>query len=250
VCPGRFTATYLLLLAIQRGAEAQAAAVDWILARDWPQGAAGAEGAAGGRGDAPGGSPQPGRAPTPAEAGEDSSVDTAQLLGREAADALSLADTASSRVKQAARYQAAMAGDAGVQQPGDAAAAAAVNMQERVEQVLRNLASLAATGPVGMPVDAGNAGFLRELRAITGLPESFLNVYVHELRAAAYMVRDWAGQPGWGPPCDCAVPPPCGVHELDTCSAHHDSGHCGDMHSSAACQVFFACVPQRINLCM
>jgi hypothetical protein len=103
VCPGRFSATYLLLLGVQRGTEAQAAAVDWILARDWPQGAGGEGGDASGPIDLTGSSPKHSGNST----GDSSSLDTQQVLGGAAAEAMRLADTASSRAKQTKSYQAA-----------------------------------------------------------------------------------------------------------------------------------------------
>jgi hypothetical protein len=106
VCPGRFTASYLLLLAIQRGYEAQAAAVDWILGKDWPADAADGlvHGGPGGPADAPNSSL--GYDPALHDAHHTSSMDTQQLLGHDVAEALQLADTATSCAQQVQRQQA------------------------------------------------------------------------------------------------------------------------------------------------
>jgi hypothetical protein len=198
VCPSPTTATYLLLLGIQRGYEAQAAAVDWILAKDWPQAAAAGDGAGGGR-DAPGGSPNRRHSPTPDD--DDSSVDTQQLLGREAAEALSLSDTASSRMKQAARYQAAMAGDGPAPQAADAPADvqggrdAAPMLQDRVEPLLREYMLQAAVG-------APRTQALQQLGELTGLPGPLLEVHLDELMYSWHEVRGGGGlRSEWGPPC-------------------------------------------------
>lgn len=92
-CPSPTTATYVLLLGIQRGYEAQAAAVDWILARDWPQKAEPDPSLAGPIGSR-NSNLQAGQ-----EAAQDSdstSIDTQDVLGVTAAEAIGLADTASS----------------------------------------------------------------------------------------------------------------------------------------------------------
>jgi hypothetical protein len=109
--PGRFTATYLLLLAIERGYEAQAAAVDWIVGKDWPQAADTAAQQEETDEDILMGldSSSPVNAPAFAGSENGSSMDTQQLLGGDAADALQLADTASSWVQQMQRHQARQA---------------------------------------------------------------------------------------------------------------------------------------------
>jgi hypothetical protein len=102
VCPGRFSATYLLLLGIQRGSEAQVAAVDWILGKDWPVAADGAEALE----DSANSGLEPTWGCTPAEHMDTSSMDTQQLLGHDAAEAIHLADTATSRAEQTPAHQA------------------------------------------------------------------------------------------------------------------------------------------------
>jgi hypothetical protein len=87
------TATDLLLLGIQRGTEAQAEAVDWILARDWPQKLQ-PEWTAAGVGGFPIISLLAGQ--QAAQDSDTSSMDTQQVLGSTAAEAFGLLDTASS----------------------------------------------------------------------------------------------------------------------------------------------------------
>jgi hypothetical protein len=186
-CPGRFTATYILLLAIQRGTEAQAEAVDWILGRDWPQAAQEGED---GPVDLTGSSPQRSQAPASAADGDTSSLDTQQLLGSAAAAAVGLADTASSRAKQNPSYQAARARKRAAQQhvgadvAGGAAAGggrppANVYLYSVENTVRRYLEEARDYGAV-----VGFAGMVEELAGTTGLPLHVLEVALGDVRTA------------------------------------------------------------------
>jgi hypothetical protein len=179
VCPGRFTATYLLLLAIQRGYEAQAAAVDWILGGDWPAAAGGAGEDAGSPVDPTGGSPQQ----TNTSAKEGSSLDTQQLLGADAAEAMRLADTASSRAKHLQSYQRAAAGSAAP--PVAAALAAHPDMASEVLEDIRHFVEEAQEYRSTYGFDA----LVQSLAGATGLSEGTLVFHLRAIRDALDAVR-------------------------------------------------------------
>jgi hypothetical protein len=181
VWPSRLTAIYLLLLGIQRGHEAQAAAVDWILARDWA--AAGSEEEdASSTVDLTGGSQQQSDGP----AGDSSSLDTQQLLGSTAAEAMRLADTASSRAKQNPSYQAAQARQRAAQQRADASGAAAGRGAVAAGPEMELLVRTAIQGYVNdAQMDGILDGFddlVAELAQLTGLPEETVEAHLDEVR--------------------------------------------------------------------
>jgi hypothetical protein len=186
VCPGRFTATYLLLLAIQRGYEAQAAAVDWILGRDWPQGVEGVQ-AARGSGD----SPISSQGATPDEEMDTSSMETQQLLGRDAAEALQLADTATSQSVRAQQQQVARAVPHGQQDqeggPADGAAAGGGGQGEGdVWRLLHTFVDRCQSrGRV-----TGMGQLIGGLRRITRAPADELRAALEGLPRALRRVRD------------------------------------------------------------
>jgi hypothetical protein len=190
VCPGRFTATYLLLLAIQRGYEAQAAAVDWILGGDWPAAAGGAGEDAGSPVDPTGGSPQQ----TNTSAKEGSSLDTQQLLGADAAEAMRLADTASSRAKHLQSYQDARARQRAALQraaagsaapPVAAALAAHPDMASEVLEDIRHFVEEAQEYRSTYGFDA----LVQSLAGATGLSEGTLVFHLRAIRDALDAVR-------------------------------------------------------------
>jgi hypothetical protein len=190
VCPGRFSATYLLLLAIQRGTEAQAAAVDWILGRDWPQGAGGVqEEEEGGPIDLTDASPQH----SGTSAGNSSSLDTQQLLGSAAAEAIRLADTASSHAKRVPAYQAARArqraalqrAEAGRAAPGNGALPVDASIGPQVRKAIRLFVEEAQE-------DNSMDGFpdlVYELANLTGLQEDIVETELEAIFNALDKVR-------------------------------------------------------------
>jgi hypothetical protein len=158
VCPGRFTATYLLLLGIQRGPEAQAAAVDWILARDWPQEVHPKD---------PTGGSQCVSA-TAFSAGDSSSLDTQQLLGGGAAAAIHLADTASSRGVQKQQHKAQQAGSQpqAAAAPEDTPGTTSAWFAGNVRCILNTFVDTSQMA--GRAMDAADA--IESLAGVTGLP--------------------------------------------------------------------------------
>jgi hypothetical protein len=214
VCPGRFFATFLLLLGIQRGYEAQAAAVDWILGKNWSTASGGA--ADGEEEDwlmAINGNSSPLQGASD-DSEDDSSMDTQQLLGRDAADAIRLGDTASSRVQQLQLQQAAWArphapqrqtaaaleggpaaaaleGGPAAADPEDGAAAGdpgQVTVAGRVRRVLR--AFVDGSRRIKGFMDLRDT--IEELRSLTWLPEDKLYDALAALERALEKVRD-----GW-----------------------------------------------------
>lgn len=206
VYPGRFFATFLLLLAIQRGYEAQAAAVDWIVGKDWSPTSGGA--ADGEEEDwlmALNGNSSPLQGASD-NSEDNSSMDTQQLLGRDAADAIRLGDTASSRVQRlqlqqaawarphAAQWQtaAALEGGPAAADPEDGAAAgdpAEVTVAGRVRRVLR--AFVDGSRRIEGLMDLRDT--IEELESFTGMPENKLDEALAHLEWALGRVRDgWA----------------------------------------------------------
>jgi hypothetical protein len=221
--PGRFTATYLLLLGIQRGYKAQAAAVDWILGKDWPQAAGDAQTLDGNPADAPGGS---GCNPASRDGDETSSMDTQQLLGHDAAEAIHLADTATSSsnppATQVQRQPAAQPDVPAAQQPapvapaGDAALDSGDLLSARVWLTLRAfVAACQAHKAEACWPDA-----LGALAVTTGLPPADLGNMLDTLQKA--LVRRWTALgDGKGP----ETVMPSHARTLLTCCVPHPHLH-------------------------
>jgi len=199
VCPSRFTATYLLLLAIPCGYAAQAAAVDWILGKDWPAAAGGAEEDPTSPVDLTGGSPQRGWRSAPTASGGSSSLDTQQLLGSTAAEAIRLTDTACSRAKHDPSYTAGRARKRTPQQRAEAGAAAGGAPAgeggvpgrmylHSVEATIRRFVEEAQDYEFGAGIGANFEEMVAELAAITGVPPHTLEVALEEIRSALHMV--------------------------------------------------------------